>query len=467
MAIGDVAPTPSLDRMRPTTLACYALAVVPVSMLTTLMYSVLPGMYAKFFGVPLAAVALITLATRLGDAAIDPLVGYWSDRRRAAGGSRRPFVYAGALAMAIAVWMLAFPPLQYAGAWLGLWSFLLLAGWSVFEIPHAAWGGELARGYDERSRVFGARAAAFYAGGFVVFLLPLLSSQTTSSFMPATLYMVAVVTTGLFLITLPLLYSLPTPPPIATASMQRHSVRAVLHTLLRNRPLLGFLAAYALISLAMGMYYGLLFLYVDVHLGLNERVAVVFAVASPIGMVATPLWYAAAKRIGKRRAWLYSMGIIATLFCASGFVNRGPTAFASILVLAVTMYAMFAASAVLAPAILADIADYGRWKFGEDPAGIYYAALTFLAKSVVAAGGSLGLALAAAFGFEATGSPSGNAQWGIKLAFAWVPAALVFAALPFIWRLPITPCRLSAIQRRLALRHRTTAATHPAPTTAP
>jgi GPH family glycoside/pentoside/hexuronide:cation symporter len=464
----DVASTPSplprLDRVRTTTLVRYAIAVAPISMLTSLLYTVLPGMYAKFFGVPLAAVAIITLATRLGDAAIDPLVGYWSDRWRAAGGSRRPFVLAGALTMAVAAWMLAFPPLQYAGAWLGVWSFVLLAGWSVFEIPHAAWGGELARGYDERSRVFGARAAAFYAGGFALFLVPLVASRTTSSFTPATLYIVAAVATGLLLITLPLLYSLPTPPPLTAQSVHAHSVRAVLRSVVRNQPLLGFLVAYAMLSLAMGMYYGLLFLYVDVHLGLTERVAVVFAVASPIGMAATPLWYAAAKRFGKRSAWLYSMAVIAALLCASGFLNPGPMAFVFILVLTLLMYAMFAATAVLAPAILADIADYGRWKFGEDPAGSYYAALTFLAKSVVAAGGSLGLGLAAAFGFDAAGSPSEVAEVGIKLAFAWVPSALVVAALPLIWRLPITPSRLRAIQHRLALRQRFLDATTPDPT---
>ena len=50
--------------------------------------SIVQGVYAKYFGVPLTTLAGILLLCRLFDAFSDPLMGYFSDRYRARTGTR-------------------------------------------------------------------------------------------------------------------------------------------------------------------------------------------------------------------------------------------------------------------------------------------------------------------------------------------------------------------------------------------
>ena len=92
------------------------------------------------------------------DAAIDPLIGYWSDRSRFPQGRRRPFFIIGSVPAAILFYAMMTPP---SGSqlivflYLTVTSTLMVCFLSLMGISHLALGFELTTDYDERTRLFG------------------------------------------------------------------------------------------------------------------------------------------------------------------------------------------------------------------------------------------------------------------------------------------------------------------------
>jgi len=273
---------------------------------------------------------------------------------------------------------------------------------------------------------------------------------------PNTLMQIGVIGSLIYACTLPGLLRLPR--GTATADMgQRPSARVteVLHALTTCKPLCVFLTAYFLTSFGTAMFAGTLFIFVDAYLGLASQVALVFALGSPVGIVASPVWARIAGRIGRKATWFLSTASLALVLVASAFIEPGRSAFLAVSTITVVIYMLAACMATVTPALLGDIADYGRWKFKRDLGGTYYAGFNLVVKLVASVGAAGGLAIAGTMGFTGhAGSNSSAAVMGMKLALAWIPALLVVSALPFIWQLALTPARLALIQQRVARRSR-------------
>lgn len=86
--------------------------VIPFAGVSLFMASlgVLHGIYAKYFGISLTAIATVLLVSRLFDAINDPIIGYSSDRVRLHTGTRKQFVFIGGLLTAISCYFLIQPP---------------------------------------------------------------------------------------------------------------------------------------------------------------------------------------------------------------------------------------------------------------------------------------------------------------------------------------------------------------------
>ena len=91
------------------------------------------------------------------DAIADPLIGYISDNTRSRWGRRHPYMFAGAIPFAIALGMLFSVPVFDATWQLFVYVttvlIVLRVSFSVFILPYAAVGAELASDYTERSVV--------------------------------------------------------------------------------------------------------------------------------------------------------------------------------------------------------------------------------------------------------------------------------------------------------------------------
>jgi len=106
-----------------------------------------------------ALVGLLGAIPRLTDALTDPLMGYISDNTRSRWGRRRPYIFAGAIAVGIiyaVLWQLPADKTESFYFWYFLTgSLIFYLAYTMFATPWVALGYELTPDYHERTRLMG------------------------------------------------------------------------------------------------------------------------------------------------------------------------------------------------------------------------------------------------------------------------------------------------------------------------
>ncbi len=106
-----------------------------------------------------ALVGLLGALPRLTDAITDPLMGYISDNTRSKWGRRRPYIFCGAISVAVVFTLLWQLPPGKSEGWY-FWYFLagslvFFLAYTVYATPWVALGYELTPDYHERTRLMG------------------------------------------------------------------------------------------------------------------------------------------------------------------------------------------------------------------------------------------------------------------------------------------------------------------------
>jgi GPH family glycoside/pentoside/hexuronide:cation symporter len=113
-------------------------------------YTAVLGLSGTMVGVALAISMCL-------DALMDPLIGSFSDNLRSKFGRRLPLMLLGAPLTGLALWMLFSPPVGLQPLILFLWlvsaKMALRGVASLYNLPYAALGAEMASGYAERASV--------------------------------------------------------------------------------------------------------------------------------------------------------------------------------------------------------------------------------------------------------------------------------------------------------------------------
>ena len=217
----------------------------------------------------------------------------------------------------------------------------------------------------------------------------------------------------------------------------------------QNKPLLLFVAAHSLSGLAMGMWIGLLFIYLDSYLLLGEGVAAFFVIGNLVSLASLAIWLRYTDVAGKVAAWIASTIVSAFCILISGLLEPGVD-FWIPLILICGIYFANGCNHIVAPSMLADIVDYGKLRFKGDRAGSYFSFYTLLGKINAGVGGGAALAVAGIYSFNpALQAHSPQSIFGLKLAFAGVPVVLTLASVVFILMTPITKRRHEIIQKRI------------------
>lgn len=109
------------------------------------------------------------------DAVTDPLAGSLSDNLNSRLGRRHPFMYASALPLGVAFFLLFAPPSGMSQwvlfAWLLMTILLTRAAMTLYHVPHIALGAELTSDYEERTRVVAYRTFFGTFGGLLAYLV--------------------------------------------------------------------------------------------------------------------------------------------------------------------------------------------------------------------------------------------------------------------------------------------------------
>lgn len=427
---------------------------LPVTVTYFLFYPaqiLLAGMYAKYFGIPLTTIAAVVFTARLFDAVTDPLIGYWSDRYRTRTGTRKPWVFIGGLGLVISSYFLYVPPDNVDVVYFTFWYFTFYLALTVAEVPHLAWGGELAASSDDKTRIYSIRVSCQFFGQLLFTVAPLLPFFVGEGFTPETLKW-SVLASAIAIIPM-LVLVIFTPSGGASTKPSQESFRLQFNIIIHNKPLLILLTGFFLISLGYGLYIGLSFIFVDIYLRLGAELPMVLALSTFAGLSGAGLVYKLTKYIDKVK--IYEMAVILTSLALLGLalLDPGLGALAGLIGLTCVIYLGNAMMQAAVLSQLSDIADYGVWKFGVDRAATYFSTYLFLQKVIIGIGGSLGLGIIGWYGFDTTAvSQPEKSIFGLQLAIGFVPALLMLASLFAISKTPINARRHSIIKRRVTCR---------------
>lgn len=440
--------------------------------------AILQGIYAKYYGVSLATLASIVLVVRIFDVITDPMIGYCSDRYQRRSGTRKPFIVAGVLLLIVSSYFLyvpygvdtmnivaeGFEQSAISTIYLIFWFFLFYLAFTLFEIPHYAWGGDIANSGLDKSRAYSFRAALAYLGLVLFYSVPLLPFFESKEITPETLR-ISVIAAGLVL--LPLLYVCITYTPshslVVPFVPEKRGSKAVVekktimesnarlfHSIVKNKPLILFFISFLFYGLGTGLWYGVIFLYVDSYLNMGEQFAPMFLFAFVVGILVTPIWYKLSVLFGKKHVLMLATTLVASSYIYSGLLLPGETRVEHLMLLKVLNTFGHVCFAAIAPAMMSETIDYSVWKYKEQNAGVFFSIFAFISKANIAIGMALGLAIIGWFGYDATASSQGiDATRGLMLTMVWLPFGLALVVILALALSPINARRHRIIRRRL------------------
>jgi GPH family glycoside/pentoside/hexuronide:cation symporter len=364
-------------------------------------------------------VGAIFAVAKFWDAALDPIVGTWSDRLRSRMGRRRPFMLAGIpilVASFLALWS---PPLELSPGWTAAWLAVSLlgffAGFSIYAIPHFALGAELTDDHHDRSRVYGTRSAAFMLALLPAFAATQLVNNAAQPRMTA-----AILAGSASPVIAAMLLA-----PLRVREREEFSRREAatsfraLADVLRNPHARRILAVQFIDSLGLSVL-GALAPYVAQYvLQRTDLIASLPAVYTGCLLVSIPVWVFASGRFGKRPTWMLAMTGVALSFGSTVFVGANDVALMVVLLACAGFFA--GCGNPIGASMLADVIDADELATGHRKEGAYTAAFLF---AFQVGGGimvflvGLGLELS---GFRPNQEQTAGAAWAMRGLFAGAP----------------------------------------------
>lgn len=441
-------------------LAAYGAPGFALAMPTIPAFVLLPTFYADTMGLGLAAVGTALLLARVVDVLSDPLAGWLSDARPTRFGRRKPWIAGGGVVAAAALLALFMPPAGAGFGWLVGFTIALYVGWTFVAVPYTAWGAELTRDYDDRSRLTAAREGLMLAGILAAGAVPAVTAalgHREAAGLAAVAWLAVLAGAPAVAVLLLRVPEAAASPPHDAAARPVRLDRAAVRSALANKPFLRLLAAWFVNGAANGLP-GVLFpLYLQHALGADRtQQGLLIFLYFLAGIVAMPLWLWLARRIGKHRAWVAAMALCCLVFVWVPLIPPGAVwAFAAVCLLT---GATLGADLALPPAMQADVVDLDTLRSGQERAGLFFALwsmATKLALGLAAAGGFWALEAA---GFDTAAATNGaGAVLALTMIYAVAPVVLKGVAMTLVWPFPLTARRQRIIRARLERRSRSAA----------
>lgn len=336
------------------------------------------GLFLVYFhtdvlGVPAAWAGMAFLLASVWDGISDPLLGLVADRSRTRWGRYRPFLLFGSVPLALA-FVLAFsaprlPQPALFGYALAT-QLLVRTLYNALAIPYATLSAAMTRDSAMRTTLSGLRMQCAFAGGIAVaWLMPALAQELAPTLGRAAYGLAAAIVGILATATFLWCFAAVREPDDedrgSTEARLRPlpEIRAFLHAVGGNAPLLRLLAARFAMAFAQTMHIRntMYFLkYVLGDTGLAPHALPLFAALS---LLSVPLWVRLIRRRGKRGAW--QCACVLSLVCALAL--HLPAALQP--ACAVALLGAFAVGTtghgVCFWAMLPDTVEYSEWRFGR------------------------------------------------------------------------------------------------------
>ena len=438
------------------TLIVFGSISMPVSLLAIGMFMFVPRVYSSLGGISMGDAGLIILATRLWDFVTDPVIGWLSDRTRTRFGRRIPWMVLAWVPLTLAVYKLFLPPPDADAVYLAVWSFVLFTSGTALFMPYTAMGAELSPAYHQRSRIFLYRHLFAVLGTLAAVFMFMIANRDGGAFFPERDALALMALVGLLLLPLPILATalLVREPPAETLPRRDGSGwTAGLRLMIANRPFRRILACYFANGLANAFPVTLLFFYVKQVIERPDWTAIYLAGYFIAAIIGTPLWMAAANRLGKHIAWRHALILAIATFAIVPFLGSGDTL--PFLFVAVVAGLTLGADLAMPASMLADIVDQDVLESGRQRTGVFYAAWAMTAKAAAALVVGFSLKLLDMVGFVPDMYNDGEALLVLGLLFGVCPILFKLVALALVWRYPLTASRQAELRAEIEA-HRVT-----------
>ncbi len=426
-----------------TTAAAVEMAIVPV-------IAILPSTYTAGKVGGLAAFGTALLLSRLMYALSAQVVGYASDRIATPFGRRKPWIVVGGLITAISCYVLYTPPANAGALYFGLASSLAYIGFSLIDIPYAAWGAEMTDDYAERARISAYRSVATNVGIIALFSLPLSGLFGGTNLLDHHVIAGIGKVVTLLVLACALIAAFFGPPAPHRLAPQRIDLRKLVGGMMRNVPF---------IQVAVAMFCSFTGTIVVSALALpfmsEYHVVAAYSIAgiiTPIASIAaTKPWLSLTYRIGKDRAWALSLWISAVLSPPLWFLLLALVgAFWASIITSIVGGALLAGTYSLFPwSVLGDLVDYDHLRTHENHAANYAAVLGLTIRISNALGGAIGFWALSAAHYTIGGTNTPSARTGLFLAYFGINGLCMLASVAALHAYPLTPKRMEIVRRRV------------------
>ncbi len=432
-------------------LAAFAAPAAPLLALTLPTVIFLPPHFVTHLGLPLWVVSAIFMAARVFDIVIDPALGSIQDRTDTRWGRRRVWIVGSTPFLMLFIWIVFTVLGPGVNIWTaGLSTFALYFFFAVMFVAHLGWAGEIVPTYHGRTHTLGAVQIASLLGqvlmlGIAAYIVQARGGADADAVaaMGWTLIYLLPITVALAVFCA---RETPTPP-------QEHlGFSDAMRTLAQNHLARRVLLTDLLLGVAQGVSGGLFLFYFQFMLGFVRESQTLVAIYFVAGLLGVPIWWIAARRIGKHTAlqatFLYaalttlpllvlphaSFGIAATFMVIAGLAQGG--------------------SILLTRALMADVVDEDELKTGLRRSGLYFGLLQMTSKTGLAAG-PLCLAVLQIFGFDASlgARNSGAALTSLAVMFIGVPILLFLLAALSLRKYPLDENRQKELAAAISARH--------------
>ena len=437
------APAPSTNgKLSNLVIAANALPALVLAMLGILFYAYIPKFYSDVVGVPLTLLGILIIVTRLWDAITDPLIGALSDHTKSRFGRRLPWIAGATVPLMVAAYALFNPPETGAAVWFFVATFSYFLFWTMVTIPYESLGAELTFDYDERPKLYGAREGAMLVGMLMAGILPVAlvemgglteSAEDQRELFRQIAWSVAgfiVVGIGGFLFVVRERGIPADPRPV------KELLGGSWKMAREKGPFRLLIVAYTIAAFGSALPSTMLFFFVE-HVLQSARKEQFMLLYLLMGVLFLPGWVVLARRVEKRAAWLWAMGINTGAFAFTMLLGPGDEiAFA--IVCAVSGIGLGGTLAIPA-AMQADVIDYDEWKDGHRREGQLIGLWSIAKKLAQAIGAGIGLPILAWAGYvQATGAEQpASAVWALSILYAGIPCLCNIVAIAVAWHYPI------------------------------
>jgi glycoside/pentoside/hexuronide:cation symporter, GPH family len=390
----------------------YGLLGLPLAFCALPLYVLMPNLYARQWGVSLAALGAVLLAARLLDAVLDPWLGRVCDRLFARSISAvLAFGAVAAVLLGLGFSAIFLPPVRAPDAllaWAGGWLVLTYLAYSALAVAHQSWGAMLGGDALQRSRVVAWREGLGLLG---VVLASVVGNLLGVAVMLVLLWLA--LGSGWWAWS-------NAPRPVRPASKEVAAAPVSLWHPWQQPAFRRLLAVFMLNGIASAIPATLVLFFVqDRLLGSEALQAAALGLYFVCAAASMPLWLRAVARLGLARSWALGMGLSVLVFLWASQLGAGDGAL--FLIVCALSGAALGSDLALPGAMLAglihDAGDRGRAD------GAYFGWWNFATKLNLALAAGLALPLLGWLGY-APGARDAQALQVLTVAYCLLPCGL-------------------------------------------